>query len=71
MGPCGDPPMLEPRVVIMDRGCAAEVGLVEIPVPVTVGVEFEHEGRRWQVVARRGSTRVLLASESSGRPLEA
>ncbi len=68
MGALAKATMLEPRVVILDREKGPEVGVVEIPYPAAVGVEFEYEGRSWKVFARRGGTRVLLAAERSRCP---
>jgi hypothetical protein len=55
--------MLETRVVILDREPQPAIGVIDLPYPAVVGVEFEHDGRRWRVVGRRLRTRVLLASE--------
>jgi hypothetical protein len=71
MGALAEAGMLETRVVILDHEQGPEVGVVEIPYPAAVGVEFEHDGRWWRVLGRRAKTRVLLAAESSRvAPLE-
>jgi len=52
---------LHPRVVIMDRGDAITVELVDLPETTDIGTEFGCRGCRWRVIARRPRTTVLVA----------